>query len=204
MAKKKTTRRKPGYSLFMDRLKEEGKYPEWKVWYDKYKGMGESVKAATMAACKEMGYKGADYERLRAKDEVFEKEYEERRHRESIEIQREQIDVFKQLADFDVDSSELPDDVAFVFHNLHKCKGEQEEWLISPEEAPSPGAWAMLTWAVGNTSKFMEQVIREQLKINSQKEVDTSMRAVDVQIEQIEEMLRGIKKEVSNGEKVIL
>tara|TARA_R100000329_G_scaffold134537_1_gene114591 strand:- start:176 stop:742 length:567 start_codon:yes stop_codon:yes gene_type:complete len=188
----------------MDRLKEEGKYPEWKVWYDKYKGMGESVKAATMAACKEMGYKGADYERLRAKDEVFEKEYEERRHRESIEIQREQIDVFKQLADFDVDSSELPDDVAFVFHNLHKCKGEQEEWLISPEEAPSPGAWAMLTWAVGNTSKFMEQVIREQLKINSQKEVDTSMRAVDVQIEQIEEMLRGIKKEVSNGEKVIL
>ena len=62
----------------------------------------------------------------------------------------------------------------------------------------------MLTWAVGNTSKFMEQVIREQLKINSQKEVDTSMRAVDVQIEQIEEMLRGIKKEVSNGEKVIL
>ncbi|MAK31504.1 hypothetical protein, partial [Acinetobacter sp.] len=69
-----------------------------------------------------------------------------------------------------------------------------EEWLISPEEAPSPGAWAMLVWAVGNTSKFMEQVIREQLKINSQKEVDTSMKAVDVQIEQIEEMLRGIKQ----------
>lgn len=45
---------------------------------------------------------------------------------ESIEIQREQIDVFKQLADFDVDSSELPDDVAFVFHNLHKCKGNRK------------------------------------------------------------------------------
>ena len=39
----------------------------------------------------------------------------------------------------------------------------------------------------------MEQVIREQLKINSSKEVDTSMRAVDMQIEKIEEMLRDIK-----------
>jgi len=50
----------------------------------------------------------------------------------------------------------------------------------------------------------MEQVIREQLKINSQKEVDTSMRAVDMQVEQIEEMLRGIKKEVNDGKEVVL
>ena len=36
---------------------------------------------------------------------------------------------------------DLPEDIAWVFHNLHKCKGELDEWLIVPDHAPTPGAW---------------------------------------------------------------
>ena len=199
MAKGTTTR-----TLFINRLKREGRGAEWRRRYKEAKKECDGWKEASDKVMAEMGFVSAAVER-----EIHERFLKFGmagipEQLESIQQDKEQTELIEILGEYDINDSELPPDIAFVFHNLHKCKGEQEEWLISPEEAPSPGAWAMLTWAVGNTSKFMEQVIREQLKINSQKEVDTSMRAVDVQIEQIEEMLRGIKKEVSNGEKVIL
>ena len=50
----------------------------------------------------------------------------------------------------------------------------------------------MLVWAVDNTTKFMELVIREQMKINAQQEQDTGMKATEHSIEQIAQMISAL------------
>jgi hypothetical protein len=96
------------------------------------------------------------------------------------------------LADYDLNESDLPIEIAFVFHNLHKATGERHEWRVGPIEAPTPGAWNMLVWASENEGKFMELVIREQLKGKGKQNEDQGMGDTGESIMQLEEMLSGV------------
>lgn len=193
-------KKRPGYALFIDRVRREGRYDEWKRWYDKHKEGGDSIKKATYNACLSMGYAGAKSER--EKHEKFVRDESKKEHEEwhnseirANQLDEEEIAIVKVLGDFDISESDLPEHIAWVYHNLHKCKGEVNEWFVTPDQAPSPGAWSMLEWAVGNRTKFMDSVIREQLKLNAAKDVDEGMKAVEKSIEQIDEMLRSINRE---------
>ena len=202
MAKKK--RRRPGWALFIDRMKREQKYHLYREVYQRLLDEGKPQKTASFEACKEMGYEGPDKEReiqadwLQIQEQQLEKEEKEQEkqrleeERAPAKLQREQLDLLDQLGDYDIQESDLPEDIAWVFHNLHKCKGELDEWLIVPDNAPTPGAWSMIVWAVGNQTKFMELDIREQMKINSGKDEDKTMKATNHTIEQIEQMLANI------------
>ena len=127
-----------------------------------------------------------------AKEEKKQEKQRLEEERAPARLQKEQLDLMDELGEYDINESDLPEDIAWVFHNLHKCKGELDEWLVVPDQAPTPGAWSMLVWAVGNQTKFMELVIREQMKINTNKDEDKTMKATNHTIEQIEEMLANI------------
>lgn len=201
MAKK---RKKPGWALFVDRMRREERYHLYREKYDEYIREGIPQKQAAYQACVDMGYEGPDKEReiqadwLQVQEQQLakeEKEQEKQRleeERAPAKLQKEQLDLLDQLGEYDISESDLPKDIAWVFHNLHKCKGDLDEWLVRPDDAPTPGAWSMVVWAVGNQTKFMELVIREQMKINSGKEEDKGMKATQHTIEQIEEMLSSI------------
>ena len=201
MAKK---RRRPGWALFIDRMKREQTYHLYREIYEKHLSEGKPQKTASYDACVEMGYEGPDKEReiqadwLQVQEQQLEKEEKEHekqrlaKERAPAQLQKEQLDLIDQLGEYDISESDLPEDIAWVFHNLHKCKGDLDEWLVTPDHAPTPGAWSMILWAVGNQTKFMELVIREQMKINGNKEEDRGMKATLHTIEQIEEMLAGI------------
>ena len=202
MAKKK--RRKPGWALFIDRLRREDRYHLYKEKYEEFKNAGENQKSASYKACVAMGYEGPDKEReiqadwLQVQEQQLAKD-EKKQEKQALAnemapavLQREQLDLLDQLGEYDIKESDLPNDIAWVFHNLHKCKGDLDEWLVVPDNAPTPGAWSMIVWAVGNQTKFMELVIREQMKINTNKDEDKTMKATEHTIQQIEEMLANI------------
>ena len=83
---------------------------------------------------------------------------------ESIQQDKEQTELIEILGEYDINDSELPPDIAFVFHNLHKAVGEMTNWKTKPDDAPTPGAWNMLIWASTNQTKFFDKVLGEQLK----------------------------------------
>jgi hypothetical protein len=217
MAKKK--RRKPGWALFIDRMRREDRYHLYKEKYEHFLSEGENQKQASYKACVMIGYLGPEQEREIQSDWLAAEEAREGRANEIIKVkeekdsadnevksarakkykemkpvllQREQLDLIDELGEYDINESALPVDIAWVFHNLHKCKGELDEWLVGPHNAPTPGAWSMLVWAVGNQTKFMELVIREEMKVNSSKDDDKTIKATNHTIAQIEEMLANI------------
>ena len=197
-------RKRPGWALFIDRMKREQRYHLFREIYDRLLEEGDTQKNASYKACVEMGYEGPDKERevqadwLQIQEQQLAKE-EKKQEKQGLEeeraparLQKEQLDLIDELGEYDINESDLPEDIAWVFHNLHKCKGEVDEWLVVPDQAPTPGAWSMVVWAVGNQTKFMELVIREQMKINTNKDEDKTMKATNHTIDQIEEMLANI------------
>jgi|TARA_R110002020_G_scaffold293390_2_gene508759 hypothetical protein len=197
-------RKRPGWALFIDRMKREQRYHLFREIYDRLLEEGDTQKNASYKACVEMGYEGPDKERevqadwLQIQEQQLAKE-EKKQEKQRLEeeraparLQKEQLDLIDELGEYDINESDLPEDIAWVFHNLHKCKGEVDEWLVVPDQAPTPGAWSMVVWAVGNQTKFMELVIREQMKINTNKDEDKTMKATNHTIDQIEEMLANI------------
>lgn len=197
-------RKRPGWALFIDRMKREQRYHLFREIYDRLLEEGDTQKNASYKACVEMGYEGPDKERevqadwLQIQEQQLAKE-EKKQEKQRLEeeraparLQKEQLDLIDELGEYDINESDLPEDIAWVFHNLHKCKGELDEWLVVPDQAPTPGAWSMVVWAVGNQTKFMELVIREQMKINTNKDEDKTMKATNHTIDQIEEMLANI------------
>lgn len=197
-------RKRPGWALFIDRMKREQRYHLFREIYDRLLEEGDTQKNASYKACVEMGYEGPDKERevqadwLQIQEQQLAKE-EKKQEKQRLEeeraparLQKEQLDLIDELGEYDINESDLPEDIAWVFHNLHKCKGEIDEWLVVPDQAPTPGAWSMVVWAVGNQTKFMELVIREQMKINTNKDEDKTMKATNHTIDQIEEMLANI------------
>lgn len=217
MDKKK--RKKPGWALFIDRMRREDRYHLYKEKYEEFLSQGENQKQASYKACIMIGYLGPEQEREIQSDWLAAEEARAGRANEIIQIkeekdtadknaksarakkynemkpvllQREQLDLMDELGEYDINESALPVDIAWVFHNLHKCKGELDEWLVGPHNAPTPGAWSMLVWAAGNQTKFMELVIREEMKVNSSKDDDKTIKATNHTIAQIEEMLANI------------
>ena len=217
MDKKK--RKKPGWALFIDRMRREDRYHLYKEKYEDFLSQGENQKQASYKACVMIGYLGPEQEREIQSDWLAAEEARAGRASEIIKVkeekdsadkdaksarakkykemkpvllQREQLDLMDELGEYDINESALPIDIAWVFHNLHKCKGELDEWLVGPHNAPTPGAWSMLVWAAGNQTKFMELVIREEMKVNSSKDDDKTIKATNHTIAQIEEMLANI------------
>tara|TARA_R110000751_G_scaffold117867_1_gene218166 strand:- start:817 stop:1470 length:654 start_codon:yes stop_codon:yes gene_type:complete len=217
MDKKK--RKKPGWALFIDRMRREDRYHLYKEKYEDFLSQGENQKNASYKACIMIGYLGPEQEREIQSDWLAAEEARAGRASEIIKVkeekdssdkdaksarakkykemkpvllQREQLDLMDELGEYDINESALPIDIAWVFHNLHKCKGELDEWLVGPHNAPTPGAWSMLVWAAGNQTKFMELVIREEMKVNSSKDDDKTIKATNHTIAQIEEMLANI------------
>lgn len=190
-------RKRPGYALFIDRLRREGGYRKYKDFYDKYKAEGLSTIKATYQACLKAGYEGPEVERKRhEKYMLSEMKREDKEHHQAemdanAEEERDIKDV-KSLSEYNLSESDLPEEIAWVYHSLHKCKGDRDEWFVTSEEAPSPGAWSMLCWAVDNTGKFMEIVIKEELKLSAAKEDDQSMRATEHSIDVISQLLNDI------------
>ena len=183
MAKNTTTR-----TLFINRMKREGRGAEWKRRYAEAKKDHANWKDASDYVMAEMGFI----------DTKVEREIHERflkfgmagipEQLESVQQEKSQTELIEILGEYDISESELPQDIAFVFHNLHKAVGEITSWKIKPADAPTPGSWNMLCWASANTTKFMDKVLGEQLKSGRTTE-DQGMRDTQESVEQIEAML---------------
>jgi hypothetical protein len=177
-------------SLFIERMKREGKYEEWRRRYkDAKKDVApEDWKTASDKVMEEMGFLG----------KLVEREIHERflkfgmagipEQIEAAQAQLDQNDLIKVLGEYDITESELPIDIAFVFHNLHKAVGDMTSWKVTPEDAPTPGAWNMLIWATANQTKFFDKVLGDKLKQGAKSE-DQGMRDTGESVEQIEQML---------------
>jgi len=177
-------------SLFIERMKREGKYEEWRRRYEDAKKdvAPEDWKTASDKVMEEMGFLG----------KLVEREIHERflkfgmagipEQIEAAQAQLDQNDLIKVLGEYDITESELPIDIAFVFHNLHKAVGDMTSWKVTPEDAPTPGAWNMLIWATANQTKFFDKVLGDKLKQGAKSE-DQGMRDTGESVEQIEQML---------------
>ena len=185
MARGTTTR-----TLFINRMKREGRHAEWKRRYTQAKKEHENWKEASDSVMAEMGFVDAKVER-----EIHEKFLKFGMQGipdaiQAVHDSEEQQQLIEILGDYDINDSDLPVDIAFVFHNLHRTKGEMANWKVTPDQAPTPGSWAMLVWASnGNQTKFFEKVIGEQLKSGRAAE-DQGMRDTGESIEQISKMLQ--------------
>jgi hypothetical protein len=200
---KKSRPRKPSArELFIERAKREGRIEEYKRRYKENKANPlYNWREAAQKAMDDMGFVSVDLER-----EIHERfmRFGNAGIPEQLVAAQEQIqqgELINTLGEFDINESELPVDIAFVFHNLHKAVGEQSQWKVTPGEAPSPGAWNMLIWASENQTKFFDKVLGDKLKQGTKGE-EQGMRDTGESIEQIEQML-GQLSEVSNGKDVL-
>ena len=173
MTGKKPSARK----LFVERMRRENRFNEYRDSYRKHMDDGLPFLKAQFQTMLDMGYQGPEHERSIIAD-----------RKETIRRELDQ-DVGKLLKEYDINESDLPIEIAFVFHNLHKSRGERHMWGVKPPEAPTPGAWNMLVWATENEGKFMELVIREQLKGKGKQAEEQGMGDTGESISQIEAML---------------
>lgn len=190
---KRKMRKRSGYVLFKDRMRREGRWKEYKELVRKYLVNGIPSTRASYNACVEMGYKGPKDEHRINNDFMAHgadwlRKAALQKEMETVDETKEALDLRDRLGEFDIDASELPAEIAFVFHNLHKAKGEEDKWLVAPDEAPSPGAWNMLVWAAENQTKFFELVIREQLKKNDRTD-ELGMGDTGESVSQIDKIL---------------
>ena len=181
-----------GRKLFIARLKREGRYSNYR------KRVGEVRENTDLSDWKgkamaqnEFGYIGYYDEKDRLLAENIQEPLE-------IQIEEAKVDdetdeLVAAFGDFDFTTSDLPEDISFVFHNLHKVTSPEDpsSWKVSANEAPTPGAWNMLTWAASNRTKFMELVIREKLK--ERKEDEGGMSDSGQSVDEIDRMLAEIK-----------
>ena len=181
-----------GRKLFIARLKREGRYGNYR------KRVGEIRKIDNLSDWKgkamaqnEFGYIGYYDEKDRLFAENIQEPLEVQIEEARIDSDAEELVVA--FGDFDFTASDLPEDISFVFHNLHKITRPEDSssWKVSTSEAPTPGAWNMLTWAASNRTKFMELVIREKLK--DRKEDDGGMSDSGQSIDEIDRMLAEIR-----------
>jgi len=163
--------------LFVDRMRRENRFEEYRGNYRKYMDGDMPFLKAQFQTMLDMGYQGPEHERA-----IVAGEKEEARR-----VLDQDVD--KLLVEYDINESDLPIEIAFVFHNLHKTRGERHQWGVLPPEAPTPGAWNMLVWATENEGKFMELVIREQLKGKGKQVEEQGMGDTGESIVQLESML---------------
>jgi len=164
-------------TLFKERMTREGRLAEYTETYRGMMDKGMPFLKAQYDTMLVMGYEGPEKERLLALKE----------HEKQIKFSGRDIEKLAQ--EFDLAESDLPPDIAFVFHSLHKAKGDRSGWRVSPKSAPTPGAWNMLIWASENMTKFMELVIREQLRGSGKAGEEQGMGDTGESITQLEEML---------------
>lgn len=181
-----------GRKLFIARLKREGRYSGYRKRVGEAKRtLGLSDWKGKALAQKEYGYIGYydEKDRLAAGkiSDPLDAQIEEAKIDSDVESL---VDAF---SGFDFTASDLPEDIAFVFHNLHKVTSPDNpsSWKVGTSEAPTPGAWNMLTWAANNRTKFMELVIREKLK--DRKEDEGGMSDSGQSVDEIDRMLAEIK-----------
>jgi len=186
-------RKRPGNSLFIDRMKREGRFQEYRDHVRSHIERGVNGGVASYQAILAMGYEGSKKEHEIHLDFMsYGDEYlgriNQKKEADDANAVKEALDLKDALASYDIDESDLPAEIAFVFHSIHKAVGDQAVWLVRPQDAPTPGAWNMLVWAVENQTKFFEMVIREQLKKNERVD-DQGMGDTGESVEQIEKLL---------------
>ena len=186
-------RKRQGNSLFIDRMKREGRFQEYRDHLRSNIESGMHGSVASYQAILAMGYEGAKKEHeinmdFMAYGDEYMGRVDRKKESDDANAVREALDLKDALASYDIDESDLPVEIAFVFHSIHKAIGDKAVWLVRPQDAPTPGAWNMLVWAVENQTKFFEMVIREQLKKN-EKVDDQGMGDTGESVEQIEKLL---------------
>jgi hypothetical protein len=174
-------------TLFINRMRREGRHSEWLRRYKEAKKDLE-WKPASDKVMKEMGFVSSAIER-----EIYERFLKHGQHGipealEAVQDEKQTEELITIFGEYEFEDGDLPEDVAFVFHNLHRAKGEQHSWKVKPEDAPSSGSWNMLVWAANNQTKFFDKVLNEQLKSGRDKD-DTTMKSTGESVEQIEKML---------------
>ena len=115
--------------LFKDRAKREGRIEEYNRRYKENKAKPQySWLEAAQKTMDDMGFISVDLER--EMNERFMR-FGEAGIPEQLVAAQDQIKqgaLIETLGEFDINESELPVDIAFVFHNLHKAVGEQSQW----------------------------------------------------------------------------
>jgi len=181
-----------GRKLFIARLKREGRYSNYRKRIKEVRLQSDlsSFKVKAFAQ-KEFGYIGYYDEKDRLVAAKLPDPIEAQI--EAAKTDQETTELVTAFEDFDFTVSDLPEDISFVFHNLHKVASPEDpsSWKVTTSEAPTPGAWNMLTWAASNRTKFMELVIREKLK--DRKEDEGGMVDSGQSADEIERMLEEIK-----------
>jgi len=181
-----------GRKLFIARLKREGRYSNYR------KRVGEIRENTDLSDWKgkamaqnEFGFIGYYDEKDRLLAENIQEPLEIQIEEAKVDDEAEEL--VAAFGDFDFTTSDLPEDISFVFHSLHKVTSPEDpsSWKVDTSEAPTPGAWNMLTWAASNRTKFMELVIREKLK--DRKEDDGGMSDSGQSVDEIDRMLAEIK-----------
>ena len=123
MAKGTTTR-----TLFINRLKREGRGAEWRRRYKEAKKECDGWKEASDKVMAEMGFVSAAVER-----EIHERFLKFGmagipEQLESIQQDKEQTELIEILGEYDINDSEMTN------------------WKAKPDDAPTPGAWNILIW----------------------------------------------------------
>ena len=128
-------------TLFIERMRREGKYEEWRRRYKEAKKdvTPEDWKTASDKVMEEMGFLG----------KLVEREIHERflkfgmagipEQIEAAQAQLDQNDLIKVRGDYDITDSELPLDISFVFHSLHKAVGDMTSWKVAPDQVHGSG-----------------------------------------------------------------
>ena len=181
-----------GRKLFIARLKREGRYGVYR------KRVGEIRRTTELSEWKSKAMAQGEYGYIGYYDEKDRLAKDKIPNPLNVQIEEAKIDnkaeeLVAAFEDFDFTVSDLPDDIAFVFHNLHKVTSPENpsSWKVTTDEAPTPGAWNMLTWAASTRTKFMDLVIREKLK--DRKEEEAGMSDSGQSVDEIDRMLAEIQ-----------
>lgn len=165
--------------MFLDRMKREHRLEEYQERYKVEKAKDNHHRNAQSRVMKQMGYQGPEHERMLYqcwRDEFLEE------------------DVVYSLGEYDITESELPQELAFAFHNLHKVgdPNDSTTWDVLPSEAPTPGAWNMLVWGATDRREFMKAVIKEMTRKGpgDSEDNDTSVADIEGLLDQIEQSLQ--------------
>ena len=108
---------------------------------------------------------------------------------EAVQQEKSQEELIEILGEYDINDSELPPDIAFVFHNLHKAVGEMTNWKTKPDDAPAPGAWNMLIWASNQSDQVLRQGAGRTAESGRTTE-DQGMRDTQESVEQTKQCFR--------------
>ena len=189
--------------MFRDRLIYEGREEELTSETRKFTKQGYKHSTAVTMAMKAMTKKNRGPYPLKKEREMWSlrqqaEQQQIKDHYKPVDrdLVAEAKEEFSSRPEYPLALTGLPPDVAWVYTNYYKVQGlKQEEWPISPADAPSAGSWGMLLWAAGNPDKFYDKVVAYQIKSSekSSEEEEDKVSEVDrMAMSKIRKMIEGL------------